>query len=216
MANTGVTQKSSRTRQNRLFILLLVLAAVSSVAKDFDRLQRLSSGIQVLTGSFSHLASAVHASGRSAPATTSCPVARGEQFEQTGQEAAGQLSGIEDINKSRSAEPTVGGDLGVVATKKAHRSYPAAANKVKVNRELAAKRRNANGLDSLEFKIVNDGIDLNWSPTPKARIETVSFNPEVPADLPLTFPGRISRKHTSGGYEQLLKTLNAIRIRPGG
>jgi len=216
MANTGVTQKSSRTRQNRLFILLLVLAAVSSVAKDFDRLQRLTSSIHALTASFSHLALAVYTSGRPAPATTSCPVDRGQQFRQTDQEAAGQLTAIKDINKSSSAESTVGGDLGVVATKKAHRSYPAPANKLKVNRELVAKRRNANGLDSLEFKIVNESIDLNWSPTPRARIETVTFNPEVPADLPFTFLGRISRKHASGGHEQLLKTLNAIRIRPGG
>src|SRR5258707_4670111 len=96
MANTGVTQKSSRTRQNRLFILLLVLAALSSVLKDLDHLQRLTSSIHGLTASFSHLTSAVYTSGK-APATNSCPVASGqttqrEQFRQTGQEAARQVT----------------------------------------------------------------------------------------------------------------------------
>src|SRR3989442_9586955 len=132
MANTGATQKSARTKQNRFFVLLLVLAAFSSVVKDLERLQTFTSSVHGLTASWLHIGSTVYASGMS-PAESNCQEALGqtaksEQFRWTGQVAAGQSIEIKGINGSISAEPAGGGEIEVVATKKAHRSDPEAVS----------------------------------------------------------------------------------------
>jgi hypothetical protein len=135
MANTPATQNASRSRQNRFFILLLVLASLSSVAKDFDRLLRWTSGIQGLTTSWLHLDSTVHASGMPArlarPALLSnCSTSPGqtaisEQFRWAGTVAQGQSIEIKGINGAIDAEPAPGGEVEVVAIKRGRRSDPA-------------------------------------------------------------------------------------------
>ena len=132
MANAGATQKSAHTNQNRFFVLLLVLAAVSGVVKDLERLQTLTSSVHGLAASWLHIAPTVYASGMS-PAESNCQEALGqtaksEQFRWTGQVAAGQSIEIKGINGGISAEPAASGEIEVVATKKARRSDPAAVN----------------------------------------------------------------------------------------
>lgn len=319
MANAGATEKSARTKQNRFFVLLLVLAALSSVVKDLERLQTLTSSIHGLTASWLHIGSTVYASGMS-PAESNCQEALGqlvknEQFRWTGQVAAGQSIEIKGINGSISAEPAGGGEVEVVATKKARRSDPAGvsikvvphaggvticavypsdnadqpntcepgrgrgnssvrnndvnvsflvrvppgvafigrtvngeisatsltgnvdsrtvngsikisttgyAQATTVNGEITATLGNANWPESLEFKTVNGGIDLDLPSTLSTRIEADTFNGDVWSDFPLTLQGRMSRKHMSGtigdgGRELLLKTLNgSIRLKRVG
>ncbi len=315
MANAGATQKSARTRQNRFFILLLILAALSSVAKDFDRLVRWTSGIHGVTTSWLRLDSTVQASGMSS-SESSCTETLGqttasEQFRWTGQVAPGQSIEIKGLNGGISAQPANGGEIEVVAIKKGHRSDPAAvtikvvphANGVTicavypsddadqpntcepgdgghshvrnndvdvtftvrvpagvgfvgrtvngeisamsltgnvdsrtvngsinistagyaqaktVNGEITAKMGNANWSDSLEFKTINGGIDLDLPADLSTKIEADTFNGDIESDFPLTLLGRVSRKHLSGtigagGRELLLKTLNgSIRLK---
>ena len=126
MANAGTTQKRPRSLQNRLFILLLVFAALSSVAKDFDRLQTLSSGVRGLTSSWFRIGETVYASGTS-PAEKSCSEALGElakteEFRWTGVVGAGQSIEIKGLNGGINAEPAGGREIEVIAIKKAHRS----------------------------------------------------------------------------------------------
>jgi hypothetical protein len=131
MTNAGTTQKA-RKRQNRFFVLLLVLAALSGVVKDLDRLQSFTKSIHGLTASWLEVGPTVYASGIPA-AVTSCPEARGQiartgQFHWTGLVAAGQSIEIKGINGGITAEPAGGSQVEVVATKKARRSDPAAVN----------------------------------------------------------------------------------------
>jgi hypothetical protein len=329
MTTPGTTQKPARRLQNRLFVLLLVLATLSSVGKDIDRLHTLGSGVHGLA-SWLHIGATAYASGMS-PAEKSCSEAVGElakteEFRWTGQVSAGQAIEIKGLNGSISAEPAVGGEIEVVAVKKAHRSDVASVNikvvphangiticavypsdrtdhpntcepgsrialsngsnddrgnssgnnnvrnndvsvdfKVRVpagvefigrtvngeisaasltgnvdshtvngsinistagyaraktvNGEITAKVGNANWTDSLEFKTVNGGIDLDLPSNLSTQIDADTFNGDVSSEFPLTIPGRTTRKHLSGtigggGRQLLLKTLNgSIRIR---
>lgn len=318
MTNAGTTQKA-RTRQNRLFVLLLVLAALSGVVKDLERLQSLTKSIHGFTAPWLQMGSTVYASGIP-PAVTSCPgaggqMARTDQFHWTGLVAAGQSIEIKGINGGITAEPSTGSQVEVVATKKARRSDPAGveikvvphgkgvticavypsdpadqpntcepgdardhshvrnndvsvrfsvrvpmgvefigrtvngeisatsltgnvdsrtvngsinisttgyAQAKTVNGEITAKLGSANWLDSLEFKTMNGGIDLDLPAALSTQIEAETFNGEIVSDFPLTVLGRISRKHVSGtigggGRELLLKTLNgSIRLKRVG
>ena len=74
MANEGTTQKAPRAGQNRIFILLLVFAAISSVSKDLDRLHALTTHIHGFTSSWMQLGSTVYAS-EIGPVADSCPEA---------------------------------------------------------------------------------------------------------------------------------------------
>jgi hypothetical protein len=318
MTNAGTTQKA-RKRQNRFFILLLVLAALSGVVKDLERLQSLTKSIHGYTASWLEMGSTVHASGIT-PAVASCPgtagqTARTDQFHWTGLVAAGQSIEIKGINGGITAEPAGGSQVEVVATKKARRSDPAGveirvvphaqgvticavypndpadqpntcepgdardhshvrnndvnvsftvrvpagvvfigrtingeisatsltgnvdsrtvngsinisttgyAQAETVNGEITAKMGSSNWSDSLEFKTVNGGIDLDLPAALSTQIEADTFNGEIASDFPLTVSGRVSRKHVSGtigrgGRELLLKTLNgSIRLKRVG
>jgi hypothetical protein len=68
MTNEGTTQPA-RSRPNRFFVLLLVLAALSGVVKDFERLHAVTRGIHGLTSSWFEIAPTVHA-GKIPPAWT--------------------------------------------------------------------------------------------------------------------------------------------------
>ncbi|MCU1264861.1 MAG: hypothetical protein JWM21_1179 [Acidobacteria bacterium] len=307
MANAGTTQKG-RTRQNRFFVLLLVLAALSGVVKDLERLQTVTRSIHGLTASWLEMGSTVYASG--IPSSVTCPTAgqaeKVEPFRWTGLVAAGQSIEIKGINGGIIAEPAAGNQVEVVATKKARRSDPVAVNirvvphakgvticavypndpsdqpntcepgdardhshvrnndvsvnfvvrvpsgvqfigrtingEIRatsltgnvdsrtvngsinistsgyaqantVNGEITARMGSANWSDSLEFKTVNGGIDLDLPGVLSTQIEAETFNGSIDSDFPLTLSGRVSRKHVSGtigggGRELLLKTLN--------
>jgi DUF4097 and DUF4098 domain-containing protein YvlB len=88
-----------------------------------------------------------------------------------------------------------------------------------VNGEITAKMGSANWSDSLEFKTVNGGIDLDLPAALSTQIQADTFNGDIDSEFPVTTSGRISRKHMSGtigggGRELLLKTLNgSIRLR---
>lgn len=308
MTNAGTTQKS-RTRQNRFFVLLLVLAALSGVLKDLDRLQTVTRSIHGLTASWLEVGSTVYASG--IPPAVTCPLAGGqadrtEPFHWIGLVAAGQAIEIKGINGDITAEPAAGSQVEVVATKKGRRSDPAAviikvvphANGVTicavypndpadqpntcepgdardhshvhnndvnvnftvrvpvgvefkgrtvngeigatsltgnvdsrtvngsinisttgyaqaktVNGEISAKLGSANWSDSLEFKTVNGGIDLDLPAALSTQIEADTLNGNIESEFPLTVLGRVSRKHVrgtigGGGRELVLKTLN--------
>lgn len=318
MTNAGTTQKA-RTRQNRFFVLLLVLGALSGMVRDLDRLQALSESIHGYTAAWLEIGSTVHASGVPS-AVTSCPgaagqAARAEQFQWAGPVTAGQSIEIKGINGDIKAEPYGGSQVEVVATKKARRSDPAGVeirvvphaqgvticavypndpadqpntcvpgdardhshvrnNDVRVNfsvripvgvefigrtvngeisatsltgnvdsrtvngsinisttgyaqaktvnGEITARMGSANWSDSLEFKTVNGGIDLDLPAALSTKLEADTFNGEIASDFPLTVSGRISRRHMSGtigggGRELLLKTLNgSIRLKRVG
>jgi hypothetical protein len=316
MTNAGTTQKG-RTRQNRFFVLLLVLAALSGVVKDLERLQTVTRGIHGLTASWLEMASTVYASG--IPSSVTCPTAgqaeKVEPFRWTGLVAAGQSIEIKGVNGGIIAEPAAGNQVEVVATKKARRSDPVAVNirvvphakgvticavypndpsdqpntcepgdardhshvrnndvsvnfvvrvpsgvqfigrtingEIRatsltgnvdsrtvngsinistsgyaqantVNGEITARMGSANWSDSLEFKTVNGGIDLDLPGVLSTQIEAETFNGSIDSDFPLTVSGRVSRKHVSGtigggGRELLLKTLNgSIHLKRGG
>jgi Putative adhesin len=126
MTNARTTQKRSRKLQNRLFVLLLVFAALSNFAKDIDRLQAIGSGVHGLASSGLRIGSTVYASGLS-PAERSCTevlgeLAKTEEFRWTGQVGTGQSIEIKGLNGSINAEPAASGAVEVVALKKAHRS----------------------------------------------------------------------------------------------
>lgn len=328
MTNSGTTQQSGRRLQNRLFVLLLVFAALSSAGRDIDRLYAFGSGVHGLASSWLHLGATVYASGKS-PAEKSCSEALGElakteEFRWTGQVNSGQAIEIKGLNGSISAEPAVSGEIEVVAVKKAHRSdvssvsikvvphangvticavYPSdnagqpntcepgngfakgsdsgrgnssGNNNVRnndvsvdfrvhvpagvefigrtvngeisasslsgnvdshtvngsinisttgyaraktVNGGITAKMGSANWSDSLEFKTVNGGIDLDLPSNLSTKIEADTFNGDISSEFPLTVLGRTSRRHISGtigggGRELVLKTLNgSIRLR---
>ena len=327
MTNTGANQKS-RTSQNGFFVLLLVLASLSGVAKDFDRLQTLTRTIYGFTAPWLQMGSTAYASSIP-PAVNTCPAAlvqssKSEQFHWKGLIAAGQSVEIKGINGGISAEPAAGSEVEVVAIKKARRSDPAGVEikvvphaqgvtlcavypsdysdqpntcepgkgalrktggnssgtmnvrnndvsvefKVRVplgvefigrtvngeisatslngnvdshtvngsinisttgygqartvNGEITAKLGSANWSDSLEFKTVNGGIDLDLPSALSTKIEAETFNGEIDSDFPLTVLRRVSRKHVSGtigggGRELLLKTLNgSIRLKRVG
>jgi hypothetical protein len=130
MTNAGTPQKA-RTRQNRFFVLLLVLAALSGVVKDLDRLQTVTRSIHGWTASWLEMGSTVYASG--IPPAVTCPAAgaqaaRSEPFRWSGQVAAGQSVEIKGINGDITAEPASGNQIEVVATKKGRRSDPAGVN----------------------------------------------------------------------------------------
>lgn len=130
MTNAGMPQKA-RTRQNRFFFLLLVLAALSGVVKDLDRLQTVTRSIHGWTSSWLEMGSTVYASG--IPPAVTCPTtggqaARTEPFRWSGQVAAGQSIEIKGINGDITAEPATGDQIEVVATKKGRRSDPANVN----------------------------------------------------------------------------------------
>jgi hypothetical protein len=137
MAKNGAAQNTTRTRQNRFFILLLILASLSGVAKDFDRLLRWTGGIQGATASWLRLDSTVHASGIPANPITargnncSAVVAQtdsSEPFRWSGQVAAGQSIEIKGVNGEIKAEPASGGEVEVVALKRGHRSDPSSVS----------------------------------------------------------------------------------------
>jgi hypothetical protein len=88
-----------------------------------------------------------------------------------------------------------------------------------VNGEISARMGRADWKDTLDFKTVNGGIDLDFPASLNTTIEAETFNGEIESDFPLKVLGRISRKHMSGtigegGRELLLKTFNgSIRVK---
>lgn len=322
-------ERTIRSGQNRIFILLLMFAAVSSAVKDLDRLRDLSRSVQNVAASWMQIGSTVYASGLAAE-PRSCPEVtmvqeKSQDFHWVGPIASGQSIEIRGINGGITAEPAPGSDLEVFAVKKGRRSDPASVDikvvphaggvticavypneysdgnnscqpggtafnsegkpqnressgtinvrnndvnvefKVRVpsgvafvgrtvNGEIAAKALNGNvdsrtvngsidiatagyarartvngGIsarmgradwkDTLDFKTINGGIDLDFPASLNTTIDAETFNGDVESDFPLKVLGRISRKHMSGtigegGRELLLKTLNgSIRVK---
>jgi hypothetical protein len=128
MTNAGTDQKA-RSRQNRVFILLLIFAALSGVVKDLERLQAVTKSIHGLTASWFEVSSTVHASG--IPTALTCPLAAGQEsktetFRWNGAIGTGQAIEIKGINGDITAEPAAGNSVEVVATKKGRRSDPTA------------------------------------------------------------------------------------------
>ncbi len=121
----------ARTIQNRLLVLLLVLAGLSGVVKDLDELHTMTRSIHGWTASWLEMGSTVYASG--IPTAVTCPTAVGQEartepFRWTGQVAAGQAIEIKGINGDITAEPATGSEIEVVAIKKGRRSDPAGVN----------------------------------------------------------------------------------------
>jgi len=125
MPNESTTQDTTRSGQNRILILLLLFAVVSSAGKDLGRLHLLTKSIYGAATSW--MGSTVYASG--APLPASCPDAlaqneKTEDFHWVGQLASGQAIEIRGINGGISAEPARDGAVEVFAVKKGRRSEP--------------------------------------------------------------------------------------------
>jgi Putative adhesin len=205
------SEKATRTNR-RFLILLLVFAAGSGVAKDLVGFKDLTSGL----ASWLHTGRSVYASAMS-PAERSCPesVAQSsaEQFHWSGRVAPGQSIEIKGINGSIEAEPTVGGDIEVVATKKARRSDPASveikvvphANGVTICAVYPseyADRPNtcepSGGNSSGNNNVRNNDVSVNFAVRVPAGIEFIgrTVNGEITAN---SLSGNVRSKTVNGG-----------------
>lgn len=131
MATERTSEKASRSGQNRIFVLLLVFAAISSAGKDLDRLHFLTQSIHSVTNELMQMGATAYAS-EIEPVTLSCPAIaqaqKTEEFRWAGQIASGQAIEIKGINGGITAEPASGGEVEVLAMKKARYSDPASVN----------------------------------------------------------------------------------------
>jgi Putative adhesin len=128
MANERTSQKASSSGQNRILVLLLAFAMLSSAVKDLDRLQSVTRRIHSATSSWMQLGSTVYASEID-PVSSSCPEAlaqseKSEEFHWVGQIAGGQALEIKGINGGITAEPARNGEIEVLAVKKGRQSNP--------------------------------------------------------------------------------------------
>ena len=126
---TMANERTTRSGQNRIFILLLMFAAVSSGVKDLDRLRDLTRSLHNVAASWMQIGSTVYASGLAAE-PRSCPEVtmvqeKSQDFHWVGPIASGQSIEIRGINGGITAEPAPGSDLEVFAVKKGRRSDPA-------------------------------------------------------------------------------------------
>jgi hypothetical protein len=225
MTNTGTGQKARGSWQNRFFVSLLVFAALSSVAKDLNRLQIVGSSIQGLIGS------AVHASDL--PATERiCP--NGEQrAPRSGalgwptpaneQVALVQPIAVNEIKGGVEAEPTVGGEIEVGASRQVMRSGSTHGNKFAAHArrmaiatngnsagvkpltgvdesgtrafrvEFDARQGNKNRTEGFEFRNVA-ATELDLPVGLSTRILADALNGAIPPNCALRVLGRVNRR----------------------
>jgi hypothetical protein len=130
MTNGNTGQSSSQAKHNRFLLILLILAALASALRDLNSLQELTGSLQSWTSPWFHAGlTSVKASGLSEAERSCLPTlvqTSSDQFHWSGRVAPGQSIEIKGVNGSISAEAAPGGELEVVATKKARRSDPAA------------------------------------------------------------------------------------------
>ena len=196
---------STKSTQNKFFIMLLMLAALSSVVKDVNRLHSWAS---VLLRD-------------SMPSAQASGLSSAESIE------------IKDISADIDAEPTVGGEIEVTATKRARRSDPATVSaKVlrsargitnvdtrtvsrnvsntryrqarTITRERNARLGNSNWPNALELKT----IYLDLPASPRTKLQVATFNGEIISDFPLTVLGRFGRKRISDLRSQTSQVEN--------
>ena len=125
--NKSETNQKLRGWLKAALLLVVILVAVTSAAKDLEHLKELTSGL----GSWgSSLASTgmtpVYASSlsRAELARLEVPAQTDDQFRWTGRVEQGKSIEIKGVNGSISAEPASGDQLEVTATKSARRSDP--------------------------------------------------------------------------------------------
>ncbi|HKE55420.1 MAG TPA: DUF4097 family beta strand repeat-containing protein [Pyrinomonadaceae bacterium] len=82
-----------------------------------------------------------------------------------------------------------------------------------INGEISAKIGDANWPNTLAFKTLNGGIDLDLPAVLSTDVKAETLNGEINSDFPMTLSGMKDRKKLdgkigAGGRELLLKTLN--------
>lgn len=189
-------------------ILLLGLAAFSTAMKDLNRLQELVSSAQEFTDQWRDADliavndNAISTVEGSCPNDASQP-ANSSAESDSSDVAAGTAIEIERIEGDSIAEAAVGGDVEVVALRKANRSGPRLARPKHgqaktLNGETSAKSRHGSWPERFEFKTVDGHVTLDLPVTVLTYIKAAAFDAETSSDFPLSLLSRTSRKLPSG------------------
>lgn len=221
MANERKPQRATGAGQNRILILLLAFALLTSAFKDLDRLQSVTRRLHSVTSSWAQLGSTLYAS-EIEPVSTTCPEAlaqseKSEEFEWVSQ-IAGQTPETKSINGGITAEPACSGEIAVLAMKK-NRQTKGYARTRALSNVITAKKGSTDWKDALEFKNVKGGIDFEFPRTVSTTFDVEAFEGDNPSHFPSRVLGRVNRRRVTVTIEDarpepLLKTLNgAIRIR---
>jgi hypothetical protein len=226
MTNASGVQSSSSIRRNRFIISLLLAAAFTSALKDLSRLQDLTSWIHAGLAS-------VYASNM--PANSSCPRApaptgaSSELVYKARQVAPDQpMETLAVLDAMLNNAPEIGGEIEMVAFRKARRSGPGEApNRVTeqrkgvtivtvykgsqpaqpttvpeqegaIDRAMAARLANLEWPNALEFKALYRSVTLELPSPTSIKVDADTLNAEAPSDFPLSLLSRLSRRHASG------------------
>lgn len=221
MANERTPQRAPGAGQNRILILLLAFALLTSAFRDLDRLQSVTRSIHAVTSSWVQLGSTLYAS-EIEPVPTSCPEAlarseKREEFDWVSQ-IAGETPETNGINDGISAVPAGRGEIEVLAMRKSRETKGYARTKI-LSRAITAKQVPADWTQAFEFKKVKGGIGFELPRTLSARFDVDAFDGVNPSDFPSRVLGRVNHKRVivtveDARPEPLLRTLNgAVRIR---
>lgn len=220
MANERTPQRATGAGQNRILILLLAFAILTSAFNDLDRLQSVTRSIHSVTSSWVELGSTLYAS-EIEPVSTTCPEAlaqseKREEFDWVSQ-IAGEIPETKGINNDATiAAPACSGEIEVLAMRK-NRETKANTRARILSRVITAKQVPADWKAALEFKQVKG--DIEFPRTLSTTFDVDAFDGVNPADFPSRVLSRVNRKRVivtieDARPEPLLKTLNgAIRIR---
>lgn len=204
---------NSKVPENKAYkvtlILLLGLAAFSTAMKDLNRLQELVSSAQEFTDQWRGAEliavndKAISLVEGSCPNDASQLAKASAESDSSDRVAAGTAIEIERIDGDSIAEPAVGGNVEVVALRKANRSAsrlarPKYAQAKTFKGEISAKSRHSSWPERFEFKTVDGHVTLDLPVTVLTDIKAAAFEAERSADFPLSLLGRISRKQPSG------------------
>lgn len=209
----GEEMKNSKVPENRAYkvtlILLLGLAAFSTAMKDLNRLQELVSSAQEFTNQWR--GADLTAANDKAVSTVedSCPNDAAHLANSSAESgsnasvAAGTAIDIERIDGDSIAESAVGGNVEMVALRKANRSgsrlaRPKYSRAKTLKGETSAKSRHGNWIERFEFKTVDGHVTLDLPVTVFTDIKAAAFDAEASSDFPLSLLGRNSRKQPSG------------------
>ena len=123
MPQVELEQDTSRRRQNRFLVMLLVSAALVSAARDISRIQDLTIGLVGMASSLHQTVRAAVAAP-AAPAAPNCPQTLAQSddsaqpFYWNGRVAPDQLIEISGIRGGIDAKPAVGGEPDVIVVSK--------------------------------------------------------------------------------------------------
>jgi hypothetical protein len=204
---------NSKVPENRAYkvtlILLLGLAAFSTAMKDLNRLQELVSSAQELTDQWRGADliavndKAMSTVEGSCPNDASLLANSSAESNSSDSVAAGTAIEIERIDRENIAEPAVGGNVEVVALRKANRSVsrlarPKSSRAKTLKGETFAKSRRGSWPERFEFKTVDRHVTLDIPVRVFTDIKAAGLDAERSSDFPLSLLGRTSRKLSSG------------------